>query len=92
MSGFSRSSHLIFGRPLGLVPVTFILNVLLEQITPLNDERSNGLDTVLYKNISFYHQIQEEMRMELESQHLDDFEDIFAFRDDNHHSPSQTGG
>ena len=25
----SRSSHLIFGRPLGLVPVTFILSVLL---------------------------------------------------------------
>lgn len=37
-------------------------------------------------------QIQEEMRMELESQHLDDFEDIFAFRDDGHHSPSQPGG
>ena len=31
------------------------------------------------------------MRMELESQHLDDFEDIFAFRDDTHHSPSQPG-
>ena len=29
MSLFSRSIHLIFGRPLGRVPVTFILSVLL---------------------------------------------------------------
>ena len=29
MSLFSRSIHLIFGRPLGFVPVTFTLNVLL---------------------------------------------------------------